>query len=308
MKRPLRILSLIGALGAGSLTLTACDVSPYAAVVNGHEISVNSLTSQLAAFSSNKAFVQEFDQSAAAQAQQSGAQPVTVAGSGGTGTYSSAFVARVLGLFVETTAVHQYLQAHGKHATPNQIVAARAVQEISYGPIWNQFPSSIQNVFVEQLADLGALTPAPADLTQLQSDYSQLEPYLFSSICVDRASAFSLNQAKAIAFTGAVNGGEVCYSQTDVERQSATLQSALRGLGQVGQISDPVRTSYGYEVLKLTSRDTPGLNPEVASVITADTNPPQDTQSILTGAHVKINPRYGSWANGQVNPPAALNS
>ncbi|HET6963980.1 MAG TPA: hypothetical protein VFH58_04350 [Acidimicrobiales bacterium] len=304
----LRILPLIAALAAGSLTLTACDVSPYAAVVNGNTISVNSLTSQLAAFSSNKTFVQEFNQSEASQAQQSGSQPVTVAGSGGAGTYSSAFVARVLGLFIQTTAIHQYLEAHGKQATPNQVLAARAVQEISYGPVWNQFPSSIQNIFVEQLADFGALTQAPSDVSSLQNPYSQLQPYLFSSICVDRASAFNQDAARAIASSGSLGGVQTCYSQTDVERQSPQLQSALRGLTTVGQVSDPVRTSYGYEVLKLVSRDAPGLTPGVASVIVAYSNPPQDAQSIVTSAHVKVNPRYGSWVNGQVNPPATLNS
>jgi hypothetical protein len=304
VRTALRLVSVIGALGAGSLTLTACDASPYAARVGGQVVSVNALNHELAQFSADQAFVRDFDANQAAQAQQSGAGPVTIVGAGGPGTYSSQFVSQVLGVNIEIDAVHQDLAATGQPATPDEAIAARAAQEATGSAFWDQFPLAIRNLLVEQLADEGALTPVPADPTSLQGAYSQIQPYLFSSLCMEEASAFSSAAAQSIVASGNVTGTKVCLSQTDMEQEPAAFQAAARGL-TVGQVSQPIPTSYGFQVLQLVSRSSPGLDPGVERVLAADSGSGPSLQGILTKAHVKVNPRYGTWSGGQVTPPQA---
>jgi hypothetical protein len=287
--------------------LTACDVSPYAAAVGGQVISVNALDHELAQFTADKAFVTDFDSNAAAQAQQNGGQPINVLGAGGPGTYSSQFVSQVLNVDIEIDAVHQYLGAHHQQASPDEVVASRAAQETTGSPFWNQFPVAIRDLLVEQLADQAALTPIPTDPTSVQQAYAQIQPYLFSSICVEEASAFSSAAAQNIIASGIVTGTRACLTQTDVEQEPAAFQSAVRGLTTVGQISSAVPTSYGFQVLQLVSRTSPGLSAGVERVLAADTGsgPPLLT-NILAAAHVKINPRYGTWAGGRETPPSPL--
>ena len=302
-KRTPRLLSLAGLAGATALLASACDVSPYAATINGHVISVNALNHQLAEFSSNRAFVQQFNASESASAQQAGAPAVSVAGAGGSGTYSTQFVGQVLAVDVEIDAVHQSLAAKGTPATPDEILAARAVEEVAASQFWDQFPPDVRNLLVEQLADEGALTPPPSDPTSVQSAYDQISGNLFSSICVVEATAFSATAAQVIIAGGAVNGAQTCLTQTAVEQEPRPFQSAVLGLQTVGQISAAVPTSFGFEVLRLVSRSSPGLSPGVQQVLAATSNPPQTLQGIVTSAHVKINPAYGSWSGTRITPP-----
>lgn len=302
-KRAPRLLSLAGLAGAAALVASACDVSPYAANVNGHTLTVNTLNHQLAEFSSNRAFVQEFNSSEAASAQQTGAPAISVAGAGGSGTYSTQFVGQVLSVNVEVDAVHQHLAARGTPAGADEVMAARAVEEVAASQFWDQFPTDIRNLLVEQLADEGALTPLPPDPGSVQSAYAQISANLFSSICVAEATAFSATAAQVIIASGNVNGAQVCLTQADLEQEPPAFQTAVLGLQTVGQISAAIPTSFGFEVLRLASRSSPALSPGVERVLAATSNPPQTLQGIVTSAHVKINPAYGSWSGTQVTPP-----
>lgn len=305
MKRAFRLLSLAGALGAASLSLTACDASPYAAVINGHTISVNSLTHQLAAFTSNRVFVSQFDSS---NSPAQGGDGSTVGGTGGAGTYSTKFVSEVLSAMIETQAVHQHVVATGNQPTADEVIAARAVNGYIRASYWNKFPREVKDFFVETLADQAALTAAPTDSSSLQTPFSDIQPFLFSNICVAEATAFDQAAAQSIISSNHVNGAVVCFNQADLETQAPAFQDAVRKLTTVGDISPAIKTSYGYQVLQLTRRDSPGFSVGVQKVIAAAETPPQAISGIISSAHVKVNPRYGTWANGQVSPPQLTNS
>lgn len=301
----IRLLSLIGALGAGSAVFTACDASPYAASVDGHVITVNQLNHQLASFNSNAQFVKGFN---ASNSASQGGDGTTVAGTGGAGTYSSKFAAEVLGAIISSEAVHLHLQANGQLATPDMVVASNAVNAYLRSDYWNQFSQTIKSFFVGTLADQAVLTPAPTDTSNLQTPYSDIQPYLFSMVCVRQASAFDQNQAQQIIASQSVNGTEVCYNQRQLENQTPQFQTAVRNLVKVGDISPAIKTSYGYQVLQLTRRDTPGLSPDVQRVIVAAEQPPSAVSGIVNAAQVKVNPQYGTWSNGQVSPPQLTSS
>ncbi len=305
MKTPLRLLAVVGALGAVSVSLTACDASPFAATVNGHVITVNSLNHQLAAWTSNKTWVRGFD---AASSPAQGGDGTTVAGTGGPGTYNSKFVGEVLATLIQVEAVHQRLASTGRLSGQDEVVASRAINEYLRGEYWGQFPQQVRDFFVERLADWGVLAQAPLDPSSLQGPFGEIQPYLFASVCVLQGSAPNQDAAAAMIFTRKVTGAEVCFDQVGLEAQPPAYQNAVRRLVNRGDISSAIKTSYGYQVLQLTKRVTPGLSPAVQRVITAAENPPTEVNSIVSSAHVQVNPRYGTWANGQVSPPQLTNS
>ena len=302
VKTTLRVGALVAALAAGSLALSACDASPYAATVNGHTVSVSALNQQLASWASNKGFVKEFDAQNSANQGGSGA---TVEGKGVSGTYSSAFAAGVLQDMVGTTAIDQHLSARGIDVTTDQTVTSRAVNQYIYGAIWSQFSQKMRSYLVDQQAAEGALAAVPTDLSSLQQAYTAVQPYLFFTICVDQESAFDAASAHAIISSGTVNGAEVCFDQQAMEGQSAAYQAAARKLTKPGDISTAIPTTYGFVVIRLVSRTAPGLSAGVKQVLSAEISPPASITGILSAAKVTVNPRYGTWSKGQLTPPKA---
>ena len=306
MKRALGTFAVIGALAAGSLTLSACDASPYAANVNGHTISQLSLNDQLKQWSSNRTWVSSFD---SANSQQNGGTGATVAGTGGANTYSSTFVSDILANMIQVQIIHQHLASTGQLPTADEVVASRAVNEFLRANYWAEFPQSLRQFLVAQLAEQAPLTKVSTDSATLKSAYSQIKPYLFSSVCMITASAFDQTQAQNLASGGTLTGAHICFSQSEFEDQPVGLRSAVQKLS-VGQISSPIKTSYGYQVVKLESRPGPGFSAGVQRVLTVATasNVPPAVSSLISAAHVKVNPAYGTWANGRITTPQLSSS
>ncbi|HET9075464.1 MAG TPA: peptidylprolyl isomerase [Acidimicrobiales bacterium] len=301
MKRLLGSLAVVGALAAGSLTLSACDASPYAANVNGETISQLSLNQQLKQWSSNRTWVASFD---SANAQQNGGAGTTVAGTGGQGTYSSTFVADILDNLIQVTVIRQHLTATHNLPTADETVASRAVNEFLRGNYWSEFSPSLRQFLVDQLAEQAPLTPVSSDTATLKSAYSQIQPYLFSQICLVEASAFDQSAAQQMSAAGNLRGAKVCYSQSDFENQPKSLQAAVQKLS-VGQVSQPIHTSFGYQVVQLASRQTPGFSPGVQRVLSVATasKVPAAVTKLIDSAHVQVNPAYGTWSGGRITTP-----
>ena len=301
-RRSLRTAALASGAVAAAVGLTACNGSPYAASVNGQVITVGALNHQLAEWASNTTYVSDVDK---ANSTAQGGSGVGVLGAGGPGTYSSAFVANILGYNVNFDILAQRLSS--THELPGQDVleAARAVNE-SQASYWTDFPASLRNFLVDDLAYEAALVPSSATAAALQSSYTKIEPYFFSRLCLRQATASTLAAAEQLAGGGFV-GSISCYDQAGVEAQSAAWQTAALKLAANGDVSAPVKTAYGYAVLERVSRTTPGRTPgvdRVLSLLNAQSEPSQLT-AVAKAAHVKVNPAYGTWSNGQITPPAA---
>jgi hypothetical protein len=307
VKLPLRSVAVIGALAAASVALSACDGSPYAAVVGGQVITVSYLEHQLTLWSADRALVTDLNQQAAAQAQQSGTAAETVAGQGGSGTYSMAFADQVLSANVEVDAVNQYLAAHHVAVTPAMLITARATQE-SNPSLWDPLAEPVKQLFIHFLADEAALTSPPPTLSELDQSYSQVQPWMFSNLCVteaafaDQAAAQSA-VAAARAGSAPLGGARVCFDQAQLEAQPAAFQQAVTGLSRVGSVAAPVPTRYGYLVLQLAERDQVPLDDDVARVLLADQSQPSQFGRVVASARVKVNPAYGSWDQGCLAPP-----
>jgi len=296
-----KVLVLLAGVLAAALMFTSCDASPYAASVDGHDISVAYLYNQLKQWSANRSWVTSFD---SANSSANGGSGTTVAGSGGPSTYSSTFTADILDTIVEFDIVHDYLLAHGRLPSPDELVAARAVNEYLRAQYWAQFSPSLRQFLVEQLADEAVLVPRSTDQATIRSAYTQIKPYLFSQICLDEASTTTQAAALALSFSARVNGVTVCLDQAALEEEPADFRQAVLKLSP-GQVSQPIRVSYGYQVVQLVSRKAPGLSAGVEQVLSAATatSEPPALSRILAKAKVKVNPEYGTWSNGQITPP-----
>lgn len=291
-------LALICALAAGvSLTLTGCDASPYAASVNGQVISQTSLNSQLKKWAGNRTWVASYNR----ESSQPGASGATVQGAGGPGTYSSGFVADILGNLVDATIIHQHLAATGNLPGASEMTASRAVNELLRSDYWAEFPQSLRTAMVQQLADEAALVPLSTDTATLREAYGQIQPYLFSRICVVQAAAADLQSAKSIAASGKFEGSGVCFDQLAMEDQPAAYKNAVMHL-KPGEVSKPIKTGFGYQVVRERSRDTPGFDQGVKRVLSAAlaTQEPPSVAALVSKASVKVNPVYGTWDDGTI--------
>lgn len=301
----MRVVALAGALGLAAAGMAACDGSPPAIDVGGRVLSVSAFNHQLTEWVADKPLVEQLNESAAGQAAEQGSQAQTVAGAGGSGTYSLSFVDQVLQFNIEVMAVQRYLSAKGKGPTADQLEAARAYEDVNRPQYWDQLAAPLRQLFVDDLADLGALTAPPSSTSSLKSAYTQIEPWVFSSVCVIEADAPDLSTAQSVVSSGQVDGAQVCFDQQALEAQPAALQSAVVGLTKVGQVSKPVKTSFGYQVLQLASRTAPGLDAGVAQVLTAASTTPPVLGTIIETTHISVNSLYGSWTQDCLVPPGS---
>ncbi len=114
VKPSLRILAGTLALAGLSLSLTACDTSPYAAQVNSEVIKETALNSEIRAWAGNPTYVASYD---SANSTQNGGSGTSVVGAAA-GTYSLPWVAMILSGMIEARIIHQHLNAAGDAPRP----------------------------------------------------------------------------------------------------------------------------------------------------------------------------------------------
>ncbi len=305
MKRLLQPLLAIAALGAVSVAATGCDASPYAVTVNSQVIKQAGLYSELRAWSDNRTYVQAFD---AAESASNGGSGVTVAGDTPS-SFNTTWVASIMSGMVAATAVDQRAAATGRIPLSGLQTAARSVSEIDHSGYWEQFSQAFRDVLTTRLATQAAITPASTPAATLRSLYNQYRTYFFTQVCVVQASAFSLAAAQAIAAAGVPNGTQLCYNQRQFEQQPVAFQTSVRGLA-VGSISPPLKTSYGYQVVQVLSRNVQTYGPDIertlsVAYVTASGASDPVLSGVLSSAKVRVNPAYGTWHTNQVVPPSA---
>lgn len=298
MKAIPRLLAATAAALAISVTASACDTSPYAAKVNSHVIRQTALNSELRAWAGDAPYVNAFDNA-------NGSGGVTVVGDA-PGTYNNEWVSSILTGMVTADAVHQRLVATGRHVTPAGLDAARAVSEISQIG-WTSFPASFREILVNRLAEAALITPKVVGSQTIARVYQQYGPYFFSRVCVLQAAAFNLQAARRLSSSKKISGSPQCYTQADLEAQAPDLRAAIMAL-EPGQVSQPVKTPYGFLVIQVTSRDvlklTTDLQKTISVAILNAQGAPNDTvNAVVAHTKVKVNPAYGTWGGSQVVPP-----
>lgn len=295
MKTFLRIVAGAAALVTVSLSLTACDASPFAATVNGRVIKQSALDSELKAWASNPTYVKQFDGTG-----------LSVAGANPGATYSASWVTSILFGMLVGNAVHDHLAATGRLPDAATLAAARAVDEIQTG--WNQFSPAFRQTLVQRLADQSALGSVDVAVTTLQQVFQQYRAFFFNQVCGLLSDAPTLADAQAISATGGQNGGSLCFTPAELEPYPDAFRTTVMTTA-VGQASQPVQTALGFQVFRVVSRAEQGFTPEVQLVLSTAIDRAQGTvnpelSQLMAQARVKVNPAYGSWSNGQLSPPA----
>ena len=289
----------VATLVAFSLLATACDTSPYAAKVNSQVIRQTELNAELREWAGNTAYVSAFNSANTSSG-------VTVAGAA-PDTYSTTWVAGILDGMVAASVVRQRLAATEQRSSDATVAAARSVNEISQVG-WSNFSPAFRQVLTDRFADEATLTPSSVPQATVLSAYNQYQSYFFLQICAAQASAFSAAQAAAVAAQGVPNGVLTCYDQVQFEAQPAAFQSAVRPL-TVGKVSGPIKTSYGYQVVRVVRRNNQSFSADLQRVLSLAIVSSQSANPVVTGllakASVRVNPAYGTWTASQVQPPAA---
>jgi hypothetical protein len=308
VKTPLRILAGTLALAGLSLSLSACDTSPYAAQVNSQVIKETGLNSEIRSWAANPTYVSSYD---SASSTQNGGSGASVAGAA-KGTYSLPWVAMILSGMIEARIIHQHLSSAGNLPDQDMLNAARSVNETS-GQEWTEFSPAFRDVLVGRLADEAAASQLAVATATLRQAYQQYIQYFFVQICVLQSTATTQAAAQAISASGGVNGAQVCFDQAQLEGYPVAFKNAVMQTA-VGSVSQPIQAGFGYQVVKVVSRQEQGFNAGVQRVLALVLSNGQGTvdpslAKLIQGAHVKVNPAYGSWSSSSgVVPPQVSSS
>lgn len=333
------LASLVALVALLALVATSCGgIAPYAVRVNGVEISRSDFEGELEAIIGNAGYMQALEASGA-----------TVRGDG-SGTFDTSFVADVLSVRVILELIRQAFERRDLEVGPavrelaDQSVAGQVGGPEVLAAFDEDYRQKLlrrtQEVFALQL-DLAGVSLAEEDLRALYREQEDA----FAETCVshilvsvtdadgrldpaavdEQAAAL---EARAEELRASIEAG--ADFATVAEAESADTQSAAQGgdLGcappgqyvpefeeaveqlAVDELSQPVRTQFGYHLILVTDRRAAPFEETVGQLRERVLQQSQEAlqrfiQEGVADADVEVNPRYGSYQSerGQVVPP-----
>jgi hypothetical protein len=335
VKRLPAALASLAALCVLMFGLSGCNVrfSPYAAVVNGTEISQSQLSDALAAVANNAGYK--------CSIASSGTDHIVGAGQG---TYNATFSAEVLSILIQDKVVRQDVSRMRLPEPPSAEPAAVAQLEQASTPqsgcpgsgasVLAAFPVWYRELLVQFQEDEDALS---AHLAGTTLSPGTLDAYVarhgaaMTQACVSvieigsKATALSLRsqilhgasfatvaKAHSIDSTTAPQGGVLgCIPDTDF---NPPLNTVIAGL-TVGRISSPVSFSSDWLLLLVSQRQRETYQQLISSLVAQELGRLNKVfPRFLGSAKVEVDPQYGTWstkgtlARVQANsgPPAKI--
>jgi hypothetical protein len=330
--KPLACLVCLAALAVGA---AACGSSSRgaaaAATVNGHTITNQQVVDELRALAANKTYIEQINQGYTSNGQP----PATGKAKD---TFGVGFTAQVLSRQIAFSLVHG--EVAKRHLKVDDACKRAAkddlVRQIGNAATFDAFSPSYQQQTIANNADVlvlqGDLLDLPcvatSDVTQSYYDKHKDQ---FVQVCASHILAADQTTAEAISQqlqaggdfatiakaqsadqSSAPNGGDLgCFFQGDypAEFEDAALAAPI------GVPTAPVQTSSGYEIIKVTSRDTPPVDQirdQVTRTVQSAVNDAfsQWLQQATLQAKVTVDKRYGEWdpATGQVTAPSSSSS
>jgi parvulin-like peptidyl-prolyl isomerase len=326
MKRMIRLFfAALAALSIGAVT--ACkSAEPYAAKVNGNVLSKTGLDRELNAMRGNDAYFKALQQA-----------NVPVEGKG-EGTFDQTFVAQVLMRRIYYELVHEeFVERHLK-VTAADLQRARAdlASEVGDQKVVDAFPADYLKEIVRSSAEVAVLQNAlakatDANLRRYYDDHlDQYEKVCAAHILVEtkaqaddvektlakakdkKATFADLAKKRSKDEGSGANGGDLgCASPAGYV---AEFKQAVR-TQKVGIIGQPVKTQFGYHIIRVDSRDPAPpyaqVKDQVRQAMTDSQQGPfnEFLQNASTKADVEVNPRYGTYDTTgdrpQIVPPKA---
>ena len=312
------LASLVGLLLVG----TACgSVSPYAAKVDGERISPDQLEGELRSIAGNDRYLELVE----------ARQPVRGTGQG---TFDSAFTALALTRQIYYVLVENELSQRKLAVTPADLAAAReeVVQQLTGEEVFREFSKDYQDRLVLRQAQLDVLTlsisgeKSPDEASRAYYDAHQDE---FAQACVrhilvpEQAKADELRarlvagedfaavaRAESKDTQSAAKGGEL---GCDITRDTQYVPEFLLAVfaQQVGEVGQPVKTQFGYHIIKVESRAVPPFDAKVSAQarqkLTAGGQAKvlELLQEAAKKADIDVDPKYGSF-DKEGNAPSVV--
>jgi foldase protein PrsA len=321
-----RLSILFTALVAGlALVATACgSVSPYAAKVDNKSISQDDLERELRSIAANGPYLKLVE----TRQQVKGT---------GAGTFDAAFTALALTRQIYYQLIGNELAKRKLTVSESDLSAARAtvIEQIQGEDVFKDFPKAYQDELIKRQAQLDVLTLSLSGATgsaeEAAKAYYDSRREEFASACVSHILVPT--QEKADEIKGRIGQGED-YA-TIARAESQDTQSAQKGgeLGcditqetgfvpefllavfnqPVGEVGAPVKTEFGFHLIKVTSRNVPAYDQVKDDARRRLTTAGQEKlltwlQETVAAAKIEVNPKYGTFnkegASPGVVPPA----
>lgn len=301
--------------------------TPPAVEVNDTEISASSIEDELEAVGDNetyRTFVESQFQSPAA-------------GQGGEGTFATPFVAGLLTQRVYISLFDDYADANGIEVTDDDLTSTRSFVDEQLQGTGGTFPGRYLDELVRSQALLNKVQQtvseglAPSDA---EAYYAANEDD-FDELCVRHilitngaspgapldpevdAEARARAQELAGEIDGLADLTRLAPSESDDPSAGEGGDLGCGGQGRFvpefeaaafalepGQVSDVVRTQFGYHVVGLDSRRPrpfAEVQQEVEAAAQADLDEGLSSfvQGLVADADVRVDPRYGRWQEAQ---------
>ena len=294
-----------------ALALSACgSAAPYAAKVDGTTVSSDDLESEMRAIAANEAYIQSIE------------TRVQIRGTG-QGTFDAAFTGQVLGRQIQYVLVDREISRRKIKIGDAQRTAARTeVAEQAGGEqILGGFPKEYQDQLVERAARVSALTVALAG--QESGDvaakaYYDAHKEEFTQACVSHILVRAKEKADQLkgriaggedfgavakaesidTLSGAQNGNLGCDISSQTINSPEFVAAAMRQ--PLNEVGDPVQTSAGWHLLKVTSRSIPAFDKVSAQaqekvVLAGKTKLQEWIEGAVAKAKITVNPKYGRF-------------
>lgn len=326
----MRRLFCILAATVAAVALAGCgSLEGYAAKVNGVRIDKDEVEDELEAILANKKYLDRLDQGA--PGQPGGGQ---VRGAG-KDTFTTTFTAALLDRRISLEVIHQEVLRRKLVPTAEQRKAARqqVVGLLGGKELFDGFSKSYRDKLVNQFAevftlqeDLGPPTVKPADV----AEFYEKNKAVFDRTCVRHILVDT--EEKAAAAKARIAAGEdfaavAAAESSDRGQEGGDGGSAAQGgvLGclpagglvpefqqvmdalQPGQVSDPVKTQFGFHVIEVTARQSLTLEeatPEIRQRLQSQASSPVAAfvDRAVRRAKIEVNPRYGTFVKSGENP------
>lgn len=299
-------------------------MSPYAAKIDNKSISEDRLNDELRSIAANGPYLKLIE----SRQQVKGT---------GTGTFDAAFTALALTRQIYYQLIGTELANRKLAVSPDDLAAARntVIEQIQGEDVFKDFPKSYQDELIRRQAQLDLLTLSLNGLTgsteEAARTYYESRKGDFASSCVSHILV--PDEAKANDIRARVTGGQDFAAIARAESQDT--QSAQKG-GELGcditqetgfvpefmlavstqpvnEVGSPVKTQFGYHVIKVTSRTTPPFDEVKDRARQRLAESGQEKlltwlQDTIAKAKIEINPKYGTFnkegSSPGVVPPA----
>jgi len=337
-----KLLVLIAGLGALALVAQGCGAAAaYAATVNGHAISQKDLNDELDAIRANKTYAQAVEQQLA-----QGGEKLGGSGKGTfDATFVDHVLTRQVFLsLVHQAIVKRHIEIKASDlAAAEKSQQDQFQQQFGNNKVWLAFPKSYRDTLARRAAEVQALqnglSTTKAD-DKAVADYYNAHKADFNETCVSHilaafpglgtsqqppppsAADDAAAKAKAQGWKDQLDKGADFAALAKAQSQDPGSAPQGGDLGcqggfvkeftdamnalQPGQVSAPVRTQFGWHVIKVTSRKQKTLaeaTPEIQQTLQGQQqNAIQDfLEKALATAKVTVNPKYGHYQKGDPN-------